>query len=166
MNSLVEKLERTRIPSESYTTTSFNPSKLSDISLNIIAFIFENGGAKMKEVSEFLEKPLNYTKQYLYRLQNYGLISKIFKEWILTKKGVEVLELFYKEKQMKKYYKKSSVTHTAQVLPSVTMCYTINNIIRNNEEIMNKTNQICYILSNKIGIRLDNSKEVVVRKLF
>ncbi|MGC9203327.1 MAG: hypothetical protein ACP5HX_11755, partial [Thermoproteota archaeon] len=161
-----EILERARIPPESYTTTSFNPSKLSDTSLNIISFIYENGGATTKNVCDFIEKPKSYVVRYLYNLRNYGLISKILKEWTLTKKGMEVLELLYKEKQAKKYYKNESMKHTAQVSPPFNKFHTINNIIRSKEEIINKTNQILHILSNKIGIRLDNSKEVVVRKLF
>ncbi|MGC8578199.1 MAG: hypothetical protein ACP5M7_09460 [Thermoproteota archaeon] len=161
-----EILERARIPPESYTTTSFNPSKLSDTSLNIISFIYENGGATTKNVCDFIEKPKSYVVRYLYNLRNYGLISKILKEWTLTKKGMEVLELLYKEKQAKKYYKNESMKHTAQVSPPFNKFHTINNIIRSKEEIINKTNQILHILSNKIGIQLDNSKEVVVRKLF
>jgi DNA-binding MarR family transcriptional regulator len=152
-------------PSSLYTT-SFNPSKLSELSLNIIAFIYENGGATTTEISNMFQKPRDYIKRYVYNLRNYGLISKILHTWTLTSEGMKVLELFYKEKQVKKYYKKQRVKDVERALPTFTSFHTINNIIISKEEINNKTNQILHILENKLSKPLSSSEKEVVKKLF
>jgi len=80
------------------TTTSFNPAKLSKTSLEIISFIYENGGATTTEIANKIGKPKNYLTRYIYNLKRLGLISKILKTWTLTKSGMSVLELISKEK--------------------------------------------------------------------
>jgi len=156
------------------TTTSFNPAKLSDRSLDIISFIFENGGATTSELVKRVQEKWgalkNTTVRHVYNLRNYGLITKIFRTWILTEKGVEVYELFYKEQLMKERYKKQSMYQAVGKLHQVTSSYsklhTINNIIENKEEINNKTNQILHIIQDKLRVTLSESEVVVVRKLF
>jgi len=150
----------------SVSTTSFNPSKLSDTSLNIISFIYEHGGATLTEIVNGMNKPKDYVKRYVYNLRNYGLISKIVHQWTLTQEGMRVLELFYKEKQGKRYYKNQSVKHVEQVSPSFTKFHTINNIIGNKEEIDSKLNQIFHIIETKLNKHLTGSEKEVVGKLF
>jgi len=163
------KVEKTQPPAEvppnSSTTTSLKPKWLSDTSKNIISFIFENGGARMKEVADFINRDLNYVKQYLYRLQKHGLIDKIHRTWFLTREGVEFLELLYKEERIRKYHKKSDVTISKKSKYGVTNCYPLNNKINEEDEIKKKTDDMLYILKNIKQISLSNEEEVVVRKL-
>jgi predicted transcriptional regulator len=147
-------------------TTSFNPAKLSERSLNIILFIFGNGGATFSEIVKEMNKPKDYTKRYVYNLRNYGLISKTFHTWTLTREGMKVLELFYKDKQAKGYYKNQSVKHDGQVSLSFTKFHTINNIIINKEEINKINNQIFHIIEDKLNKPLTGRSKEVVGRLF
>jgi len=90
----------TKASPNTHTTTSSLPKWLSGTSINIISFIFENGGATSKEIAEFLEKPMNNITPYVYRLQKCGLISKTFRRWFLTEEGVKFLELLRKKREV------------------------------------------------------------------
>jgi len=147
-------------------TTSFNPAKLSKTSLEIMSFISQNEGATLSEIVEKTRMPKDYVKVYVYRLRNYGLISKVVHTWNITQEGMKVLSLFYKDRQEKNYYRNQNVTQPVHVLPSVTKCYTLNNIIMNKEEINNKINEICHILESKLNKPLLGSEKEVVKKLF
>jgi hypothetical protein len=162
------------VEANSITTTSFNPAKLSDRSLDIISFIFENGGATTSELVKRVQEKWgalkNTTVRHVYNLRNYGLITKFFRTWILTEKGVEVYELFCLEQRIKEHYKKQSMYQVVGKLHQVTYSYsklhTINNIIENNGNNNNKTNQILHIIKDKMGVQLLTDEEVVVSKLF
>jgi hypothetical protein len=58
------------------------------------------------------------------------------------------------------------VKHVEQVSPSFTKFHTINNIIRNKEEIDSKLNQIFHIIENKLNKHLTGNEKEVVGKLF
>jgi len=155
----------TKASPNTHTTTSVNPNKLSIISMNIISFIFENGGATISEVCEFLGKPKNYVSRYLYNLRNYGLVSKIYREWSLTNEGVKVLELFYKTKMAKKYYKNKGMKDSEAFSSSFIKFHTIKNKTNKEEEIKKKVEDLFYILENKMQISFSFEEEVVVREL-
>jgi len=107
------------------------PRWLSDTSCSILFFIYENNGAKMSEIARFLGVSLNYVSRYLYNLRNYGLLSKCFREWQITQKGLKVLEIYNKQKSYKKSNTKLYETSTSE---SFIKFRSLNNIIDNNKQ--------------------------------